>query len=52
MDQYWAIQGQQTPPKKILYAISSIGIFDAEAIEVGESVIKILCDGAEYRLVQ
>jgi hypothetical protein len=31
--------------------MSSIGQFDAEAMEAGESVIKILRDGAEYRLL-
>ena len=51
MDQYWVFQNQ-TPPKKILYAMSSTGQFDAEALEAGESVIKILCDGAEYRLLK
>ena len=50
MDQYWVMQGE-IPPKKVLYAMSSIGQFDAEAMEAGESVIKILRDGAEYRLL-
>ena len=50
MDQYWVMQGK-TPSKKVLYAMSSIGQFDAEAMEAGESVIKIFRDGAEYRLL-
>jgi len=53
MDQYWVMQ-DQTPPKKILYAMCSIGQFDAEAAEAGEagkSVIKICREGAGYRLL-
>ena len=51
MDQNWVFQNQ-TPPKRIVYALCSVGQFDEDAVAAaGESMILIVREGAEYRLL-